>query len=81
MKRKKKKKPKPATMSMPVMGPPPGPAASSPAVAEASLFGGGSSKGMLIFGVLSAVAIGAYLLMQKQPTTPPRELAPHEPRQ
>lgn len=51
-------------------GPPSGPAA-----VEAGVMGGGGSKGMMIFGVISAVAIGAYLLMQnKKPTTP------HEPR-
>jgi hypothetical protein len=63
---------KKAADTAPVQGPPPGPA---PAPVEAGILGGGSSKGMLIFGVISAVAIGAYLLMQqKKPTLP------HEPR-
>jgi hypothetical protein len=57
----------------PAQGPP---SRAAPAVVEAGVVGGGSSKGMLIFGIVSAVAIGAYLLMQqKKPTTT------HEPRQ
>jgi hypothetical protein len=57
----------------PAQGPATGPVATAPV--EAGILGGDSSKGMLIFGVISAVAIGAYLLMQqKKPTTP------HEPR-
>src|SRR5579863_3606729 len=56
------KRPKVAPSSAVVVGPSP-----TPTPTEASVLGGGSSKGMFIFGVISAVAIGAYLLLQKKP--------------
>jgi hypothetical protein len=45
----------------------PPPNTPGPMMTSASMFGGGgSSKGLLIFGVLSAAAIGIYLFTQKK---------------
>lgn len=50
----------------PVFRPPPN-APSAPMMTSAGMLGGsGSSKGLLIFGVLSAAAVGIYLLTQKK---------------
>jgi hypothetical protein len=52
--------------AMPLFRPPPN-TPSAPMMTSAGMFGGGgSSKGLLIFGVLSAAAVGIYLLTQKK---------------
>ena len=50
----------------PVFRPPPNTPSAPMMTSAGMLGGGGSSKGLLIFGVLSAAAVGIYLLTQKK---------------